>query len=382
MRITRIEPLAVQVNALGDWLFILVHTDEGITGLGEASHSTNDALAIQVLAHYEQTLVGQDPLRIETIRRVLNSRHDGRVAHTVLSAIEQALWDIMGQRLEVPLCTLFGGPLRERLRLYANINRHLQDRSPEGFARAAAKAVAEGFTAVKIAPFDEVRGVNRLRTGPSAAWRAGVERVHAVRQAIGAQIELMVDCHGRFGEAEALAVADALGECDLLWFEEPVPHTMPEALERLTSRVSISTASGESVFGMEGFAPFLTRHLVDVIMPDVKHCGGLAEMKHIAEAARMGSLLVAPHSPSGPVSSAASAQVMSTVANFSILEYAWGEAEWRAALLDPPERIEDGQLVLSQRPGLGHRLNMSVVEEHRIPEVSSRDSSMAMPIGC
>jgi galactonate dehydratase len=118
---------------------------------------------------------------------------------------------------------------------------------------------------------------------------------------------------------------------------------------------------------------------VDVIMPDVKHDGGLLETKRIAGAARMRKMLVAPHSPSGPVSTAATGQLVSTLTNFLILEYAWGEAGWRADLLEPPERIEDGYLILSDEPGLGHRLNPQVMEEHRVKAADNRDSSKVIP---
>jgi len=381
MQITSTEALAIHVNHRGDWVFCLIHTDEGICGLGEASHSSNDALAVALIRQWGERLSGRDPLGIEAILATLISRHGGRVEHTVTSAIEQALWDIMGQRLGVAIRTLLGGAIRERIRLYANVNRHVRDRSPEGFARAASQAVAEGFTAVKLAPFDEVRGRDHARTGPNAPWMRGIERVRAVREAIGDQVELLVDCHGRFDEAEGMVVARALDECRLFWYEEPVPHNLTDALERITQCAPMPTASAESVYGLEGFRPFVSRHVVDVLMPDVKHCGGLLEMKQIAGAARMSGLPVAPHSPSGPVSTAASAQVVSTLRNFLILEYAWGEAEWRASLLDPPEQIKDGYLILPEGPGLGHRLNMSVVAEHRVSELTSRDSSTALPVG-
>jgi len=225
--------------------------------------------------------------------------------------------------------------------------------------------VAEGFTAIKLAPFDEVRGPAHVRTGPRAAWVPGVERVRAVRAAIGPAVELAVDCHGRFDLAEALAVAQALEECDLFWCEEPVPHTCIDDLSRITELVPMATASAESVYSVEGFAPFLTRRVVDVIMPDVKHDGGLMETARIAGAARAAGILVAPHNPAGPVSTAATAQVASTLSNLLILEYAWGEVDWRADLLEPAERIEDGHLLLPDGPGLGHRLNPEVVAAHR-----------------
>ena len=375
MQITHLEPIVVHVNHRGDWVLVRVHTDEGVAGLGEASHSGNDVLVIAVLRQMGERLRGQDPRNIEALWHRMDRNNAGRVYQTALSAVEQALWDILGQLLGVPIRVLFGGARRDRLRLYANINRHVRERSPRGFARAAAQAVSEGFTAVKLAPFDELRDPDHVRTGPRAAWRCGLERVRAVREAIGAEIELAVDCHGRMEISEALVVARELEDCDLFWYEEPVPHTFPDALARITARVPMPTASGESVYAIEGFRPFLTAPVVDVLMPDVKHDGGLMETKRIAGAARMSQLLVAPHNPAGPVSTAATAQVISTVANFFILEYAWGEADWRADLLAPPERIEEGYLILPDGPGLGHRLNMDVVEAHRVSEPSAVDSS-------
>ncbi len=379
MRIEDLRPVVVHVNHRGDWVFVQIQTDGGVVGLGEASHSGNDALLLSVLEQYRERLVGRDPLHIEKIWQELNNKNAGRVEHTALSGIEQALWDVMGQSLGVPIRTLFGGPVRERVRLYANINRHVTDRSAEGFARAAVQAVAEGFTAIKMAPFDELRPPDHVRTGPRAAWGPGVERVRAVREAIGREVELLIDCHGRMESSEAIRVAKELEDVDLFWYEEPIPHIYTDELERVTAAVSVPTASAESVYSVEGFAPFLCRPIVDVIMPDVKHDGGLLEMKRIAGAARMRKMLVAPHSPSGPVSTAATGQLVSTLSNFLILEYAWGEADWRADLLDPPERMEEGYLILSDEPGLGHRLNPQVVEQHRLDVADDRDSSKVVP---
>ncbi|MBN1582309.1 MAG: mandelate racemase/muconate lactonizing enzyme family protein [Anaerolineae bacterium] len=375
MNIIDIEPVIVHVNRRGDWVFLRVHTDAGITGLGEASHSGNDTLLIATVAAWKQQLVGTSPLQIEAIWQKLARFDGGRIAHTALSGIEQALWDIMGQHLGVPIHMLFGGTVRERIRLYANINRHVQDRSPEGFARAASQAVQEGFTAIKLAPFDELRGHDHVRTGPNAAWLHGVERVQAVRVAIGDEIDLAVDCHGRMEPSEAIAVGKALAGCNLMWYEEPVPHAYHDELARVSSHVPMPTASAESVFALQGFRPFLTRHLVDVIMPDVKHCGGLMEAKNIANAARMSQLLVAPHNPSGPVATVATGHVASTMSNLLILEYAWGEVDWRANLLLPQEPIADGYLGLSDAPGLGYRLNPELLDQYRTSTPNAADSS-------
>jgi galactonate dehydratase len=303
----------------------------------------------------------------------------GRIAHTVLSAVEQALWDILGQQLGVPINTLLGGALRKRVRLYANINRHVRERTPQGFARAATQAVAEGFGAIKLAPFDELKQRDHIRSGPQAAWRAGVERVAAVRRAIGDDIELAVDCHSRMEASEALVVGQALADCNLFWYEEPIQHDQIADLARITQTVAMPTAAGETLFGLEGFRPFLNQRVVDVLMPDVKHAGGLMETRNIAEAARLQDLLVAPHNPSGPVASVASGQVCSVLRNFSILEYAWGEVDWRADLLLPREPIVDGYLLLSDAPGLGHRLNPDVVAAHRVVHASAIDSARIQP---
>ena len=379
MKIVDVEPIVVHVNQRGDWVFLLVHTDAGITGLGEASHSGNDALLLATVEVMKGQLAGASPFQIGALWHRLARLDGGRIAHTALSGIEQALWDILGQHLGVPIHAFFGGALRDRLRLYANVNRHVQDRTPEGFARAARQAVDQGFTAIKLAPFDELGECDHVRTGPQAAWRAGVARVEAVRAAIGDAIDLAVDCHGRMDPSEAILVARALAGCHLLWYEEPVPHTCITELARVSRAVPMPTASAESVFGLEGFRPFLTRPVVDVIMPDVKHAGGLLETVHIANAARMGQLLVAPHNPSGPVATVASAHACSTMHNFLILEYAWGEVDWRADLLTPPEPIAEGYLLVSNAPGLGYRLNPEVLQAHRRPTPGTSDSSRVRP---
>lgn len=375
MQITDIEPVVIHVNHRGDWLFLLVHTDAGLTGIGEASHSSNDALLLDLLARIKAQLIGQSALNIHMLWQKLASLEAGRVGQTLLSGLEMALWDLFGQAVGQPIHALLGGALRKRIRLYANINRHVQERSPAGFADAARQAVAEGFTAIKLAPFDELAARDHIRTGPNAAWRAGVERVRAVRRAIGDAVELAVDCHSRMEQSEAIIVGHELADCKLFWYEEPVHHRLPEGLAAVTSAVPMPTASAESLFGVEEFRPFFERHVVDVIMPDVKHAGGLLESKHIAEAARMNQLLVAPHNPSGPVASVASGHLCATLRNFYILEYAWGEVDWRAQLLEPAEQIVDGHLLLSDAPGLGHRLNPILVNQHRRQQASAANSA-------
>ncbi len=282
MKITAIEPVVVKVNHRGDWIFVHIHTDTGLIGLGEASHSSNDALVATAIGQLEPLLIGEDPTHIESLRKRMSRIDGGRIVHTALSAIEQALWDILGQQLGVPVYVLLGGAMRDRLRLYANINRHVRDRSPDGFALAAQEAVSEGYSAIKIAPFDELNDPNRVRTGPNAASLTGIERVRAVRAAIGDRVELAIDCHSRMEVSEAIQVGKALESCNLFWYEEPVSYMHPDGLIEVKQAVQLPIASAESIYGIVGFRPFLERRAVDVLMPDVKHCGGILEMKEIA----------------------------------------------------------------------------------------------------
>ena len=167
MKIVSISILIIHVNHRGDWLHVVVETDAGITGVGEASHSGNDALCAAAVEQFDAILQGADPRQIARIRQLLRRKDGGRVYNTALSGLEQALWDVLAQALGVPLHVLFGGAVRDRLRLYANINRHVTDRSPDGFARAARQAADEGFTAVKMAPFDELAPSLPLSDRPS-----------------------------------------------------------------------------------------------------------------------------------------------------------------------------------------------------------------------
>ena len=285
---------------------------------------------------------------------------------TALSAIEQALWDIKGKALGVPVYSLLGGALRKEITLYANINRSIADRSPAGFAAAAETAAAQGFKAIKIAPFDELNVWDRPMTGTNALWQKGVERVRAVRSAIGPGIELAVDCHNRFEPGEALLAARSMAELDLFWFEEPINDTFSGALAQVAAAVPMPTASGENAFGLLGFRHLFLDRVVDVIMPDVKQAGGILEMCRIAEAAQLNHILVSPHCPSGPISALANAQASATMTNFYRQEHAWGEVDWRQEVLDPPEPIKDGCLLLSDRPGLGHSLNQKTIAQHSL----------------
>lgn len=358
MKIKDLETQIVPVTQRGDWVFVKVHTDEGVTGIGEASHGRGDGRVVQIIDELKPALMGRDPFQIEDFHRRFYHENEGQPHHTAISGIEQALWDIVGKALNVPIHRLLGGRCREKIRVYANINRATWDRTPEGFAQNARKAVEEGFTAIKCAPFDDVSVGDVSRGSLSRAIRTGIERIRRIREAIGPDVDLMVDCHSRFNSGLMLQTARELDDLHLFWIEDPIPLTDVDALSHVSQSTSMPIATGETLRTKAQFRKLLECHAADFILPDVKHVGGILELKKIAAMAEAANVMVTPHSPSGPVATASGVQCMATVPNFAILEYAWGEVEWRAELVNPPERIIDGFIEVSDYPGLGIELVM------------------------
>ncbi len=374
LHVTGFELLPVRATERTVWLIVRVRTDVGLTGLGEASDAfgfanttTQDAARMESeLRRFVGLIEGKSPLDIGAYRQQAERlvTQGGLVSATAYSAIEQALWDIVGKSLDVPTHTLFGGKARDSLQVYANINRATKPRTPAGFAAAALAAVGEGFRAVKAAPFDGFPSPGSPAAAIEAAVETGIASVAAMRDAVGPDVELMVDCHSFFDVALAERVAHRLEPYRLAWYEEPVPPEKVEETREIRRRIKQPMAGGEILFGVAGFTPLIRNQTVQVIMPDVKHCGGLLELTRIAAAAETEDVSVAPHNPSGPVSTAASVQVCAVLKNFRLLEFQWGEVAWRKDILDPPERFENGMIRVTNRPGFGVELNEKVVRAH------------------
>lgn len=376
LRVTGFELLPMRATARTVWLFVRVRTDAGLTGLGEASDAfgfanttTQDAARMEAeFRRFFALIDGKSPLDIGAYRQQGEpiAAKGGLIAATAYSAFEQALWDLAGKALDAPTYTLFGGKVRDTLQTYANVNRATKVRTPAGFAAAAKAAVQEGFRAVKAAPFDGFPKPGSPTATIEAAVESGIACVAAMREAIGPQVELMVDCHSFFDVPLAERVAHRLEPQNLAWYEEPVaPERVEETLE-IRRRIRQPIAGGEILYGVAGFAPLTRNQAVQVIMPDVKHCGGLLELTRIAAVAESDGATVAPHNPSGPVSTAASVQVCAVLKNFRLLELQWGEVDWRQDVLNPPERFENGAIRVPDRAGFGVELNEKLVRSHPI----------------
>ncbi len=373
LRVKSFELIPVRATSRTVWLIVRIATDSGLTGLGEASDAfgyanttKQDAQRMESeLRKFFALVQGNSPLDIEAFRQKAEPLATSLIPATAYSAIEQALWDLAGQALEIPTYDLFGGKVRDRLPVYANINRATTTRTPAGFAETARRAVADGFRAIKAAPFDgfpPLTNASEVR----AATDLGIACIAAMRDAVGADIEMMVDCHSFFDVPLAQAVAKRLEPYNLSWYEEPVPPERTTETLEIHRAIKQPMAGGEILFGTRGFAPLTRNRAVDVIMPDVKHCGGLLEMTRIAAMAQTDGVSVAPHNPSGPISTAANAQICAGMSNFRLLELQWGEIDWRGDLIAPAEHFERGFLQVPSRPGFGIRLNDKLARAHPV----------------
>jgi galactonate dehydratase len=370
--ITGLETFRVKVNKRGDWLIARLQTSAGVTGIGDASQSgnaaANDGRMLDFLRQYFSIMKGRSIYDIEYLRNA--AMPDGvrfkLPAAVAFSALEQCLWDIRGKVFGVPVYDLFGGRIQPRIRQYANINRSTDPRTPEGFADMAGRAVAAGFDAVKLAPFDEMPRDLSDAAVVEEFTRRGIACAEAVRKRVGPKVDLLIDVHSHMDLKRGLELARRMEPLNLFWLEEVTPAVPVENLAAINREAKMPTAGGELILGVKGFYPYIKAEAVDIVMPDVKFCGGMLELKKIAALAEGAGLLASPHGPASPVGNVAAAHVCATMPNFNILEFSYGEVPWRAELLDPPEKIVESALPLMDAPGFGVALNDRVVAQHSV----------------
>jgi len=368
--ITGLETFRIKVNKRGDWLITRLQTSAGVTGLGDASQSGNvagnDARMLEFLRQFFAAMKGRSIYDVEYLRGMAmpEAARSKLPAAVAMSALEQCLWDIQGKVFGIPAYDLFGGRVQSRIRQYANINRSTDPRTPDGFAEMAGRAVAAGFDAVKLAPFDEMpRDLSNASVIEEYTQR-GVACAEAVRKKIGPKADLLIDVHSHLDLKRGLELARRMEHLNLFWLEEVTPAVRLEDLAAINREAKMPTAGGELILGVKGYYPYIKAEAVDIVMPDVKFCGGMLELKKIAAMAEGAGLLTSPHGPASPVGNIAAAHVCATLPNFNILEFSFGEVPWRAELIDPPERIVDSALPLTTAPGFGITLNEKVAARY------------------
>ena len=362
MKITRIETRPAPMG-YRDFLICRVHTDEGISGIGEPYPvGPNDAVAA-VIADFATWLEGKDPRDITGIWQHLyaHSRFPGgSVVNAAISGIEHALWDISGKAAGVPVYRLLGGKCRDRIRVYQSCG----GATPEACAESARGLVERyGYTALKMSPHPPDA---ELLPWP-AVVRGAAARLEAVRLAVGPDVEIGLDPHARiFEPVRARQMAEALKPYDPMYFEEPLRPENIDALAAFRRECPIPVATGEMLYTAFGFRELLEKGAADIIQPDVCICGGLLEMKKIAALAEAHYVSVAPHNPTGPIATAVNVHFAATTHNFLILEYHPDDAGPRADLLQQPIQLKDGYLELPETPGLGVELVEDAIPDRPI----------------
>jgi galactonate dehydratase len=348
VKITRIETFAVPPR----WLLCRVETDEGITGWGEPVVEGRAATVRTAVHELSELLLGKDPLRIEDHWQVMTKGsfyRGGPVLSSAVAGLDQALWDIAGRTLGVPVHVLLGGPVRDRVRAYSWVGGD----EPGEVADAVAAQVEAGFTAVKM---NASGRMNRLATVSDI--RQVVARAEAAREVLGPDRDLAVDFHGRFTVANARTVLPHLAPVNPLFAEEPLLPEYTHRLGELVAASPVPVATGERLYGRTDVLPALQAGIA-VIQPDLSHAGGISEVRRIASLAETFDVLLAPHCPLGPVSLAASLQVAFATPNFLIQEQSIGiHYHTGAELLDyvsNPEvfRFHEGHFLRPAGPGLG-----------------------------
>ena len=352
------------------WTFVRIYTDEGIVGTGEcnsASYYTGFGLKESILKMKEM-LIGEDPMNVGPLYEKMRRR--GRYAGTThaplifaLTGIENALYDIVGKALGVPIYQLLGGKFRDKIRLYADC--HAGDSAtPEAYAEKALSVVEEGYSAVK---FDvDHSGVGKL---DPMNWTVGArEMTHvinlicAIREGIGFDIDLAIDCHGQFDLPSAITLAKAVEDVRLMWLEEPVPAENIDALVQVRASTSTVICTGENHYTRFEFLEMFRQKAVDIIMPDLAKSGGIMEAKRIAEIADAHYIPIAPHNVSSPLGMMAACHVMATVPNFFVLEFHGRDIPWWADLCGGEEFIKGGWMAVSDKPGIGVELDPAVAK--------------------
>ncbi len=388
MKITAVRPWIVNCPAEGEsglpfqraepdrqYVFVQVTTDEGLTGWGEITTYpglvANRALCAMV-REVEPSLLGDDAIRIEAMTMKLAGifTYTGTrgAVSALISAVDIALWDIRGQALGVPVYDLLGGAVRETIPLYTHYG---YAETIDEAVESARLQVREGAKAIKTDPFwHEMRHKGTAITDGQispAGEQWGVDLITAVREAVGPEIELLIDCHGLYDVPTAVRLAQRLVHAHITWFEEPVAPQSYRALAIVRGQIPTRICVGERLYTRHDFLPILHEGLSDYIMPDVTWTGGISELKKIATMAEVYGIPISPHDASGPVNVLAGAQVGMTVPNFYRLEARRVTLDSYNALLEEPLVTRNGELVIPNRPGLGLTMNMEYLRAHAEP---------------
>jgi galactonate dehydratase len=377
MKITRITP-HICYSPVSDLVFVKVETDEPeLFGWGECSLPTKPHGVEGAVRDLEKLVLGADPERTEWVwQRMYRHAYwrGGPIQTSALSGLDMALWDIRGKAAGKSVAALLGGPVRDRIKAYANLG---LSTAPGEFRDRVQVALDMGFKAVKIYPLPDV-----APTEGRAALRQIVACCEAVRDALGPDNDFAIDMHGKPSASLAIAIEAAVRPTGPMWIEEPVPSESNESLERLAQQSTTPIAVGERLFTRWAFRPVLEGGWAGIIQPDVANAGGISELVRIAALAELYGVTFAPHNPNGPVQAAASLNLSAYAQNFAMLETRHTHLDWTAKLSSYVPKVDrDGYLALPQGPGLGVKIDEDFLRSQSrgrwIPEAFRADGSIA-----
>ncbi|MEX1232592.1 MAG: mandelate racemase/muconate lactonizing enzyme family protein [Planctomycetaceae bacterium] len=383
MKITAIETRVMGIVSPGglapsrNWIFVRVETDEGLTGIGEATTEYHEqAVVAMIEEHFAPLLIGQDPTRVHFLWQQMQRFfwwRGGIVASSAASGIEQALWDVTGKSLGLPVYKLLGGMVRDAIRLYARTDLGLPTHGDE--ARAA---IDEGFDAFKfgpgkyVTPYDDERQVDMA-----------IAAAREISEATGPECNLMIDCGGIFSMQAACRLIDGLRDVRMLFVEEPTNMDTPQKLIELRRAYPhVRIAAGERLMTRWQFREWLEQGAVDVIQADIAHCGGIGELLRIAAYAEVYGVQMAPHNPYGPVATAANLHAAACIPNFLILEHC-RHRPWFDEVQIAGYQVKNGKCFPADRPGLGVELDWEFIRRHPYQKMplrtfTGRDGALPM----
>lgn len=368
MKITDVKTL-VMGTSWRNLTFVKVETDEGLTGISEVRmNNRTDALVAYIDGAKHRHVIGSDPFNTEDLYQRLFRDDYGRAGEIVatgISVIEIACWDIIGKALNQPVYRLLGGACRDKIKAYAN-GWYRVERTTEEFHAAAKRVLEKGYRALKFDPFGagyyELSYEEKLKS---------VELVEAVRDAVGPDVEILVEMHGRFSPYMAIEISAELEKFQPSWVEEPVPPDNIAALAKASDKINLPVATGERLHNKYEYRELINLQAADILQPDITQTGGFLETKKIAAMGDMCYMTVAPHNVGGPVSTATALHFAACTTNFKIQEHFndFSEAWVKEAATGCPEVI-DGYFSLPNGPGLGMELNEDLIAEHPYREGS------------
>lgn len=344
-----------------NWVFVKVYTDEGIDGVGEATLEYKEKSLIGAVEHIREYLTGKDPRDIE--KHFHNIYRDaywrgGAVLMSALSAVEMALWDILGKSLKVPVYQLLGGKVNDKVRIYVN-GWFAGAKTPAEFGEKAKAAMDKGVTAMKWDPF----GKSYLDIS-NKDLNTAIECIAAVREAVGSEVDLLIEGHGRFNIPTGIKIARELEQFKPMFFEEPVPPDNLDALKAVRDKSPVAIAAGERLYTRYSFRELFEKQAADYIQPDISHAGGIMEAKKIAAMAEAYYIPFAPHNPSGPVANAATLQLAACCPNFSILEIMYSDVDYRKDITNEKLEYSNGYITITDKAGLGIEINEEECLKH------------------